>query len=282
MIGQAKRLYELQKIYESKAENVKLNSTFIFTSGKGGTGKTFICANIAFALAEKKKKVLLIDFNLQFANLHILLNSVPEKTLKNFFKNESIFSEIIFKFNDYLDIVYGELGEENNFSFTENDIEFFVNKIKKIQTNYDFILIDTFSGANDLMISLMKDTAFNIIVSNPEPTALMDAYVIVKMLNQSYANGKKLLIINKSLSEKEALVSLENLNKAINHFLNDQVDYIGTIPFDEKIIHSFSMLSNQEIIVNKNNNFKIYNAISNIADKLINIKQVANNNQREF
>lgn len=280
MIGQAKRLYELQKIYESKEENVKLNSTFIFTSGKGGTGKTFICANLAFALAEKKKKVLLIDFNLQFANLHILLNSVPEKTLKNFFNNESIFSEIIFKFNDYLDIVYGELGEENNFSFTENDIEFFFNKIKKIQKDYDFILIDTFSGANDLIISLMKDTAFNIIVSNPEPTALMDAYVIVKMLNQSNANGKKLLIINKSLSEKEALASLDNLNKAINHFLNDKVDYIGTIPFDEKIIRSFSMLSNQEIIINRNNNFKIYNAISNLADKLINIKQVANNNQR--
>lgn len=280
MIGQAKRLYELQKIYESKEEKAKLNSAFIFTSGKGGTGKTFICANLAFVLAEKKKKVLLIDFNLQFANLHILLNSVPEKTLKNFFKNESIFSEIIFKFNNYLDIVYGELGEENNSSFTENDIEFFINKIKKIQNEYDFILIDTFSGANDLVISLMKDTAFNIIVSNPEPTALMDAYVIVKMLNQSNANGKKLLIINKSLNEKEAIASTENLNKAINHFLNDKVEYIGSIPFDEDIIRSFRMLSNQEIIVNRNNNLKIYIAISNIANQLINIKQVANNNQR--
>ncbi len=280
MIGQAKRLYELQKIYESKDENLKLNSTFIFTSGKGGTGKTFICANLAFALAEKKKKVLLIDFNLQFANLHILLNSVPKKTLKNFFNNESIFSDVIFNYNNYLDIIYGELGDENNFSLSFDDIEFFLKKLKNIQKNYDFILIDTFSGANELILSLMKEIAFNIIVTNPEPTAIMDAYVIVKMLQQSKAKGKKLLIINKSLSEEEALTSIENLNKAINHFLKDKIDYIGSIPFNENVIRSIRMFSDQEIIVNNKNNFEIQKSISNISSKLINIKQVANNNQR--
>ena len=105
MIGQAKRIFELKKIIgELEPANKSDSNTPIisFTSGKGGTGKTFLCLNIAYRLAMMRKKILVIDFDLNFSNIHIMLNIVPEKTLYEVLSSEYLLEELIYKFDSHL------------------------------------------------------------------------------------------------------------------------------------------------------------------------------------
>ena len=50
-----------------------MGELYAIVSGKGGTGKTSVCAGLAAALAEKGRKVLCIDCDVGLRNLDISL-----------------------------------------------------------------------------------------------------------------------------------------------------------------------------------------------------------------
>ncbi|MGD2168457.1 MAG: P-loop NTPase, partial [Gammaproteobacteria bacterium] len=58
------------------------------TGGKGGVGKSTICANVALALALMGRRVMLLDGDLGLANAHLLLGLRPRKTLRHVIRGE--------------------------------------------------------------------------------------------------------------------------------------------------------------------------------------------------
>ena len=60
------------------AENALGTHVILFTSCKGGVGKSTVCANLAMSLAEKGKKVLLIDCDFGNRCLDIILGLSDE------------------------------------------------------------------------------------------------------------------------------------------------------------------------------------------------------------
>jgi pilus assembly protein CpaE len=62
-------------------ESVGTAPMIVVLGPKGGTGKTLTCTNLAVALAEKGKRVALVDLDLQFGDLGLALGLRPERTL---------------------------------------------------------------------------------------------------------------------------------------------------------------------------------------------------------
>lgn len=272
MIGQAKRIIELTRMQRTSQSGNSEIPILTFVSGKGGTGKSITTLNIAYSLTDMGYKVLLIDLDLNFSNQQILLNVIPQLTLFNFFTGRNDINDIITKLDNNLHLIFGDSGKEDYAVFTESNFLEFFNKLQIISKNYDYILIDTASGINKIFELLISLTKAFVIVINPEPTAVMDSYVIVKALKKYEFEGDKLILVNKALNYKNGLEAFENLNKAAEHFLKDNVKYAGVINFDTEVMKSvnsqiplYLLTKNEEI----KKDFKI------IAKELIkNIKKI--------
>ena len=279
MVGQTKRLIELNKALENSNNLLIQNSNtpiISFTSGKGGTGKTFLCLNIAYQLARLQKKVLVVDFDINFSNVHIMLNTIPSETLYDFFTSKCLLDELIFKYNENLHFIFGYSGcEQKNIDC--NRIRYFWNQLISISKNYDLVLIDTSSGANVNILEILTLSDYNIVVANPEPTATLDAYAIIKLIDNSKKENFIKIIINKYHKKDDALFAFGNLTKALEHFLKKKVSLLGYIPFDEGIARS---IMEQKLYLENHTSGSPANRILSIAEEFINIKQVANNNHQ--
>jgi flagellar biosynthesis protein FlhG len=233
MFGQAERVLELNRSSTGVTKGRKAK-TFVFTSGKGGTGKTFLSLNIAHAFS-RQYKILFIDFDRNLSNANIMVNEIPEKTVLDFFSGKKLLHETIVEYETNLHFIFGDSGRLNYPHLKNESIIYFFNQLKKIQPGYDFIFIDTGSGASDEILSILQKVDINVIITTPEPTAVMDAYVILKLLNSHNYKGEKTIIINKCNSEEEGKAAFTNLTSAAGHFLHEKLNLVGIICFDQAV-----------------------------------------------
>ena len=272
MIGQAQRVFELKSLFGKEKTN-RNGKILAFTSGKGGTGKSILSLNIAYALTKLDKKVLLIDLDLNFANLNILLNISPEKTIYDFYLSKSFLNEIIYPYSKNLDIIFGISGKTDFPTPLSNFAHSFMLSLGKLETEYDFIILDTAAGSSGISLDFLSHTDMNILVATPEPTAIMDAYVMIKLIKNSRIPTENALLINKCENEQSASDAFGNLDKAVQHFLKDSVRMLGWVYQDQLVVKS---ILNQELLLSSFPEATASASIEQLAEKLLEIKQLAN------
>jgi len=278
MNEQASRLIQLLQLEkkELKSGNAKVISV---CSGKGGTGKTFFAANFAFALSNTGKRVLLIDFDLNLSNLNIILNQTSANSISEFFEQRKSLDELIFSYSKNLHLIFGDSGKEYFPRISKEIIDYFFISLNKISVNYDFIIIDSAAGASDITIQQLLNSDYNIIVTSPEPTAVMDAYVLMKLLKAENSSSIKLVVINKASDEEDGRNSFQNIFVACKHFLEEEPIHLGSISFD---IAAHKSVVNQQLLLENDETAKSSMEIKFIAKSFVEFVQVANNNQRTF
>jgi len=272
MTGQADRLKELKSL-ELSHKRSAYNNFVAVSSGKGGTGKTFLSANIAYALSKLNNKILLIDMDLNFANLNFLFNKIPQKSINDSFAGRHLFKEVITSYNGNLDIVFGNPDYESSFEFDRGILSTLIKNLNSISDGYDLIIFDFPSGGNKYQFEFLSACSLNIFISTPEPTSVIDSYVMLKFLNKLQYRGKKLSVINKIRNDQEGMEAYNNLNTAANHFLNDAIELLGFISYDTLVSNS---INNQELLLQFSPDSTAASEIFNISRGILEITQMAN------
>jgi flagellar biosynthesis protein FlhG len=278
MIGQAERLIKLRNLEKAKSRIGDLR-IISFTSGKGGTGKTFISLSIAYILSTFNKKVLFIDADLNFANSNILLNIIPKNSIDNFFRGNKLLNEVITEYKSNFHLIFGGSGQTEPLELKDELVARLFNGLNKLKEQYDYIIIDTASGGQKGLIDLLSFSDVNIIVTSPEPTAVMDAYVMVKLLNNEKYKGKKFIVVNKCVSDEEALTAFNNIKTASDYFLKDNVEFLGYLNYDEIVYQS---INKQEFLIINNPLSGVSNKLNLLAKSLTDIIQLANIPQSNY
>ncbi|KAF0151658.1 MAG: flagellar biosynthesis protein FlhG [Ignavibacteria bacterium] len=277
MNGQASRLIQLRQL-EERGKKFSTSKIVSICSGKGGTGKTFFAANFAYQLTRTGNKVLLIDLDLNFSNLNILLNQAAKDVISEFFEQRKSLSEIIYNYDKNLHLVFGDSGREDYPRISKEVLEYLFISILKISNNYDYIILDSSAGADELTLYQLIRSDFNIIVTSPEPTAVMDAYVIFKLLSSANFSGEKLVVVNKC-TEEDAQTAFTNLFAAAKHFLGEEPKFLGAISFDEAVHKS---IVRQELLTEAVPQSSPAKEITAIVNSFVSFAQVANNNHNRF
>lgn len=274
MNGQASRLIQLRQL-EEREKQFSASKIVSICSGKGGTGKTFFAANFAYQLSSLGKKVLLVDLDLNFSNLNILLNQATQEVISEFFEQKKSLREIVSSYNKNLDLVFGDSGRDDYPRVSKEVLDYLFISLGRISDDYDFIILDSSAGADQLTLHQLTRSDYNIIVTSPEPTAVMDAYVIIKLLNSVSYSGEKLVVVNKCSDEEDARASFANLSVASKHFLGEEPNFLGSISSDSAVHKS---IVHQELLAEVAPQSKPAGEISAIAKRFSTIAQVANNN----
>src|SRR5574344_1439757 len=220
------------------------------TSGKGGVGKTNLSVNMAIAYAQTGKKVILIDGDLGMANVNVLLNIVPKYNLMQVINHQKKMSEIILDTEFGIKFIAGANGFSKIANLTVEELDYFAKEFSSLN-NADIIIIDTGAGIANNVLPFVAAPDEVYVVTTPEPTAITDAYGIIKIITTEIVNREinLKLLVNRVHSADEGKRISERIITIVGQFLGYKVDYIGFV-YDDPVVQASVIRQKPFIVVN--------------------------------
>jgi len=233
---------------ENAVEDQHHSTTRVFavTSGKGGVGKTAVVANVAVLLARMGKRVLILDADLGLANIDVVFGLAPGHNLNHFFSEEQELEDILVDAPAGIKILPAGSGVQRFTRLDASEKMRLLEALDAMHNDFDFVLIDTEAGISENVTYFNTAAHEILVVTTPEPTAITDAYALMKLLSTQYHEKHFNLIVNFIKNEEEALDVYRKLTMVANRYLDIAIDYIGSVPRDKMMIEA---IRKQQVMV---------------------------------
>lgn len=185
----------------SDKQRIAWSSKVITVFGsKGGLGKTTLAVNLAVKLAEEHKKVALIDLDLQFGDVHIFLDIEPKDTIAELIQDvylpniDSVRTYMVVhssgahvlcapKSPEYADVVSSERVQ---------------SLLSLLRSYYDYVIIDTAPGFNDITLSAIEASTMVLFVTGLDISILKNSKLSMSILESLQQKEKIRVIINRA------------------------------------------------------------------------------------
>ncbi len=237
MTDQASRLRDLAG--RQGAEPTLFSSRVVaITSGKGGVGKTNVVAGLAVCLARMGQRVIILDADFGLANIDILLGLSPKYTLEHVLRGERVLEEILVDGPEGVRILPASSGiQELTRLDTAAELRL-VQGLQRVSASADWLLIDTAAGIHDSVVKLLMAAQEIILVTTPEPTSLVDAYAMVKVVHLRDPKKPFWVLVNNGQNMDEAEETIAQLQAATERFLGRTLQVLGMIPNDPFLLQA--------------------------------------------
>lgn len=224
-----------------KQQNMKPHSARVITvtSGKGGVGKSNVSVNLAIQMSRMGKKTVILDAAFGLANIEIMLGIRPRYNLADMMFRGREVKDIICTGPEGIGFISGGSGLREMTNLNRDQILSLVRMMYELDHYADVVIIDTGAGISDAVIELVASSSEVLLVATPEPTSITDAYALLKTLHRHNgfdptATSIK-MIGNRIQSYEEGRELYLKLNTVVNKFLGMDMDYLGAIPYDERL-----------------------------------------------
>ena len=243
----------------------QVTSVYSITSGKGGVGKTAVTANLAYSLAKLGKKVLILDADLGLANIDVVFGLTPMYNLNHFFSGEQDLDSILVDGPLGIKILPAGSGIQNFIRLDSHQKMRLLDGLDSMHNSFDYVLIDTEAGISENVTYFNTAAQEILVVTTPEPTAITDAYALMKLLSTKYHEKHFNLVVNQIQHEDEALDVYRKLTMVSNRYLDISIDFLGSVPEDRQMIES---IRKQRVIIELYPNSRITAAFSQLAGRI--------------
>lgn len=252
-------------IHEDAKHQESTTRVYAITSGKGGVGKTAVVANTAIAMAKLGKKVLILDADLGLANIDVVFGLAPKYNLNHFFAGDQELSSILVEGPHGIKILPAGSGVQNFTRLDSSQKLRLLEGLDQMHNDFDFVLIDTEAGISENVTYFNTAAQEILVVTTPDPTAITDAYALMKLLSTQYHEKRFNLVVNQIQHESEALDVYRKLSMVSNRYLDISIDFLGSIPADKQMSDA---IRKQRVIVDLFPSSKISAAFTNLASTI--------------
>jgi septum site-determining protein MinD len=198
-------------------------------SGKGGTGKTTLTANLGICLSRLGKKVLLVDADVAMANLSLILGMQSSPiTLHDVLLGEAQVHDAVYDGPEGLHFIPSGLSLDN---YKRVDSERLSSIVSELEDNYDFILLDAAAGIEKNVLSAFSAAQESLLVTMPTSPAIADA-LKTKLVAQRLGSKVIGIVINFVMGEKGE-ISKQEASSIL------ELPVYGVVPYDTEVRKSF-------------------------------------------
>lgn len=202
------------------------------TGGKGGTGKTTIAVNLATALAQAGRRVLLLDGDLGLASVDVLLGLTPTHTLEQVVSGEARLEEIVLRTADGVSVIPAASGIARMAQLGTAGNAAIIRGLAALPGNFEILIVDTAPGLHASVLDFCQAAQQQLIVLRNEPTSLTDAYALIKVLSRERQVNSFRVLVNMARNGAEAQNLFLRLQRVTDRYLEVALDYAGEIPDD--------------------------------------------------
>ncbi|MBI4975994.1 MAG: P-loop NTPase [Spirochaetes bacterium] len=205
-------------------------------SGKGGTGKTTFSVNLAITIANYLgSRVLVVDADFFLPSVNAILGIVPTHSLK-----EVLHAAL----RNLTPMITGTAYGIDVLSFVSDINEskdLSIDMVKRLvlavsRLPYDIVIFDSGAGVSHTMLEISRHATDIIIVTLPDPVALLGSYRTMALINRYNPHGRFYYVVNRVTDRTTTLNYAENYVSLVRDKLGRDVIFLDTIPHDQNVM----------------------------------------------
>ena len=238
---QAKKLREMMSRPNSRPRDVpppgpgRTTKTIAVCSGKGGVGKSNIALNLSIMLSGAGNRVALVDADMGMANLDVLLNVDIKGDISHVVAGTKRLEDIVVDLPNGVQFVAGASGLARLANLSEFQRTRLTEELTQLESDNDLIVIDCGAGIGPDVLQFASGADIVLVVTTPEPTAITDAYGMIKALSRRGYIGSLSVLTNQADNRQEGRATYQRLAEVARRFLDIRVFDAGYIDEDPRV-----------------------------------------------
>ena len=206
--------------------------SLLLTSGKGGVGTSNVALNLAIALGELGRRVLLVDADLGLANIDMLCGLSPAYDLGDVLVGDCPLESAIVEGPAGIKIVPGAHGMRTLIDVLTDGPARLVADLAALEADADDVIIDAGSGLGAAIVTLAAAADEVVVVTTPEPTSTADAHAAISRFRRLPHPPTLRILVNQARSDAEGADLLLRIRATSREFLGMVVEPVGFVRHD--------------------------------------------------
>ena len=214
--------------------------TIAVASGKGGVGKTNLSVSLCHAFADMGCLTTLLDGDLGLGNADVVCGVSPKVHVGHVMAGRATVERALYDVSAGFRLLAGASGIAQLADLSRENQSKLLRRLEPIEKSSDVLMIDCGAGIGSHVLSFLNASDLALVVTTPEPTALTDAYALIKSLVSTWEPAAMPpvelgLVLNQVDDASHASAVHRRLSSVCDRFLGIDLRLAGYVPYDHSV-----------------------------------------------